>query len=175
MVYNSDPRVAQWFEAALRHHNAEVRLAAVGLLREVDAAHRDEWLATAENDTDPLVVAEAVIVRAEPVDGVFEFYESELASALPDDDLIWEWEYMVRVTQGLYVPAAATIVWTRAEDDITAAEMALLKALRPGAERDEAVPIIVGKRLVNQYTRSARNMNEAIRWHYGGRPRYGGG
>ncbi|TLM80608.1 MAG: hypothetical protein FDZ75_08285 [Actinobacteria bacterium] len=172
MVYDADIGVLKWFERALAHANPEVRRSAVGLLGVVDTPRRGEWLQRAEGDADPTVQAAAVLAAVEGGSPSLDLFESDFALDATGDDLEWQWEYLIRVTDGLYVPLSAHLVWLSCEDDATAKSLAVMKAGRPGARGKRDVALIVSKRLVNQYTRSARNMYEARQWHHYGRPRY---
>lgn len=176
MAYDADPRTLDWFERALSAAGARTRLRAIELLRDVDGPRRECWLQAASGDPDPRVAAMAVIVSALPpradVPAECELFESDFATGSGFGSLEWEWEYCVVVCRGLHVPAAAVVVWTREEDDASAKELALLKACAGERADGDAVPIIVGKRFVNLYTRSARSLTEAMRWHREGRPTF---
>ncbi len=183
MPYERDPVVLGWLERMLTDPRPRVRTKAVALLEHVACDDRDAWLTRAQCDGDPKVVAAAVmveaVVRAEADSGMLELYESELGEGVDDGDLCWEWEYTVKVCRGTIVPELPHLVWTKDEDDAAAKSIALIKAFGRADSNNDAVAVIVAKRLVNQYTRSARTMVEAIQWHRdGGRPRYheqGGG
>lgn len=176
--YETDSQAIDWFERSLTHHNHHVRCEALRLLARVDLARRKEWFARAEQDPDPSVAATAVVAAALARDGARfheDLLESDFADGLDSPDLMWEWEYAVAVCDGVLAPVALTLAWTREEDDEAAREMAMLKCYA-GKEGQVATgtPIIVSKRLVTRYTRSARTFSEAVRWHHSGRPRYGG-
>ncbi len=66
-------------------------------------------------------------------------------------------------------------MWTREEDDSAAKELAVMKMIAGQPTAEEVVPVIIAKRAVTRYTRSARSMAEAQRWHAQGRPRYAAG
>lgn len=175
MVYDADPSTIAWFEAALSSSRSRVRWRAVELLRDIDGPHRTRWLEAAASDPDPRVAATAVLVTAAIVASVDlaaeDLFESDFAEGVERGPLGWEWEYRVLVCRGLCAPSAGVLVWTRDEDDAEAKRLAVLKACAGERDSGTAVPILVSKRFVNRYTRSARSMSEAVRWHHQGRPR----
>ena len=179
MPFEQDPVVLDWFRQALVDDRARVRRRALELLRSVDCRERASWLDRGSQDPDPDVAATALIVSlCIELDGdaaLFELLESDVAAELDETDLRWEWEYRVRICRGAIPSSTPLIVWTREEDDRAAREQALMR-LYPGIERDaDAVAVVVDKRLVNQYTRSARSTAESRDWRRRGRPRYSAG
>lgn len=175
MPYERDPGVLAWFEQALGDERPRVRRAALQLLEHVECQARPLWLARLERDTDPRVATTAVLVNTVVVQQRdrldLELFESDLADGV-GEDLGWEWEYLVHVCRGTWVPAAGVLVWTRDEDDQAARRLALMKTFPDVETETDAVAVITGKRLVNRYTRSARSMAEASLWRKRGRPRY---
>jgi hypothetical protein len=178
VVYDADPRVARWFEVALGAGNPKIRCRAVELLASVDCPGRDRWLERASHDDDARVRAVVEFVRAAGAAAVEipgqDLYESDFADGLGEDDLDWEWEYRFKPCIGLHIPLGSVLVWTKREDDTSARGIAAMKASAGGGAREDVVPVMVGKRLVNRYTRSARSATEATKWGRYGRPRYGG-
>jgi hypothetical protein len=148
------------------------------LLEFVDCAQREQWLDRALCDPDPTVAATSVIVSAltrGAAEHRTDLYESDLATGVDAEDLQWEWEYELIVCDKFFIPAVSTYVWTREEDDGLAREIALLKCYAGKEdEKTNATSVIVSKRLVTRYTRTARTLTEAIRWRHEGRPRYVG-
>jgi hypothetical protein len=116
----------------------------------------------------------ASAIAAEKDGAILEMLESDLAAGLEQTDLRWEWEYCVKVCRQMLPSATGVLVWTRREDDEAAKERALMKVFPATPREPDAIPVIVGKRLVNQYTRSPRSMVEALGWQRQGRPRYRG-
>lgn len=174
MPYDPDQSTAHWFAVTLASPNARTRLRAVELLREVDAPQREAWLRTASDDSDPLVAATATVVAAAVRVGMEasdDLLESDFATGREGGDLEWEWEYTVVVCRGQYAPLRGVLVWIRTENDTEAKRLAVLKACT-GQPLQGATPLVVGKRFVNRYTRSARSFQEAMRWHRDGRPRF---
>jgi len=174
--YETDPKVLEWFERTLTDPRSNVRRRAVELLDKVDSANRERWLEAAERDSDPRVAGTAVLVHSSIVvaqdASVFELLESDFATMEGGEDLAWEWEYLVVVCEGAYIPAACRIVFLRQEDDAAAKEVAVIKASYGRAAHEAFTPVIVDKRLVSQYTRSPRSAMEAQMWRSEGRPRY---
>lgn len=178
MYYESDPEAFRWLDEMLCHPARRVRIDAVNALSVIDCVFRRRWLARAQRDSDPTVVATALVVEAqinvEPPDR-FDLFESDLGTSLDAPDLEWEWEYSVAVCHETTFPGALTTVWTKGEDDAAAKRLAALK-LYAGKTHEIgcARPFIVSKRLVTRFTRSPRSFAEARAWHLRGRPRYGG-
>ncbi|HET6352590.1 MAG TPA: hypothetical protein VFG89_10755 [Coriobacteriia bacterium] len=176
MPYETDPKVLEWFERTLADPRPNVRRRAVELLDKVDSASRERWLDAAERDSDPRVAGTAVLVHSSILvaedASVFELLESDFGTVEGGEDLAWEWEYLVVVCEGSYVPAAHRIVFLREEDDATAREVAVIKASYGRASAESLTPVIVDKRLVSRYTRSPRSAMEAQMWKSEGRPRY---
>lgn len=177
MVYESDTRVLAWFETALGTSERSVRRRAVWLLRLVDCPRRQVWLEAAAADPDSSVSDLArSILNERPQPQVLadeDLYESDFATGMNARDLEWEWEYEFVVVHGLYVPTSGpTRVWVKGEDDAQARELAVMRACARGRDAETAVPILVGKRFVNRYTRSPRSTVEALRWIKAGRPGY---
>ena len=174
--YETDPTVLAWFDRALSHGSSYVRMAALVLLGDVDSAHRDSWLRRAQSDLVAEVVATAVLTEAfvtvaHSVSA--DLFESDFAESLERGDLIWEWEYDVVVAHDVVVQLGRRTTWVAIEDDALARRLALQKAYcGKESEMPSATAIIVGKRFVNQYTRSPRSMAEASWWMRRGRPRY---
>jgi len=178
VFYESDPQALAWLRRALEHPTRRVRLDAVGLLGVVDCPEREAWLARAQRDPEPLVCATAALVEAQiavsPKEP-FDLFESDFGGGLDRGDLEWEWEYAVAVCHGMAFPGALRLVWCQAEDDSLARRLAVMKAYAGKShEADGACPIVVSKRLVTRYTRSAKSVQEAQMWHSQGRPRYPG-
>jgi hypothetical protein len=174
--YEQNPEIIAWFETSLGDPRPVARRRAIELLEYVDCAQRERWLSQAEQDEDPKVVSTAVLVRAILArsfdESRLELLESDFYDGCESEDLEWEWEYAVKVCHGCFVPASAVLVWTREEDDEAARRIALLK-MTGGQEPDgDEMAIVIGKRVVNRYTRSARTQAEAMIWHQKGRPRY---
>ncbi len=174
--YETDTNTLDWFDRTLTHPVARVRISTLCLLAEVDCASRRAWLRRAQSDSVAEVVATAVLleaVAAVRADEGTDLFESDFAEQLDHSDLGWEWEYDVVVAHGELVQMGVRKVWTAQEDDGLARLIALQKAYC-GKESEIArgTAIIVGKRLVNHYTRSPRSMAEATRWLREGRPRY---
>lgn len=175
MPYDANVDTWLWFENVLASGGTHARLRAVELLRLVDGPPRQSMLRRAADDVDPVVAAIAVIVASSVEDdesiGDFELFESDFAQRSDCDDLGWEWEYQVIVCEGHYAPMRGVLVWTVAEDDAEAKRLAVMKASLGRAERVPTTALLVGKRFVNRFTRSARSFSEAMRWHRHGRPR----
>ncbi len=174
MYFEADTRTIEWLDMLLVHPTRQVRLDGLRLLSEIECAAKAEWLERASRDPDPEVAASAVIVRALARSGssdCMDLFESDFADGAVSDDLKWEWEYHVAVCQGMLVPKALTMVWTKSEDDAAARSLAMFKR-SPGGVPDDMIAAIVDKRFVTVYTRSPRNHIEARAWHDGGRPRY---
>jgi len=174
--FETDRRVLGWFERTLTHPVAHVRNSALGLLAEVDCAQRMNWLIRAQHDPTAEVVATAVLLEAvisTSNTASADLFESDFAAQIESDDLEWEWEYDLVIAHGEVVLMGTRTVWTALEDDALARTIALHKAYC-GKEREleMATGIIVGKRAVNQFTRSPRSRAEAMRWLRQGRPRY---
>ncbi len=174
--YETDPTVLAWFDRALTHGSSCVRMAALVLLGDVDSAYRGSWLRRAQSDPVAEVVATAVLTEAfvAVADSVSaDLFESDFAESLERGDLIWEWEYDVVVAHDVVVQLGRRTTWVAIEDDALARRLALQKAYcGKESEIPSATAIIVGKRFVNQYTRSPRSMAEASWWMRRGRPRY---
>lgn len=177
MAWESDVDALAWFESALGSDVAAVRRAALDLLGRVECASRAEWLHAAARDPDATVSATAALTEAQIAGReprIDDLHESEFAQGREESDLSWEWEYGFKVVRGTHVPAGLTVVWVKEEDDAMARQLALMKALAgAGTDDREATPVLVRKRYVNQYTRSPRTLNEALRWQSQGRPPYG--
>lgn len=178
-AYDASSKTTAWFEAALVAPNPKVRWRAVQLLEHVETPHRDAWLERMRADPDPRVVSVALTVAAlaalQPAS--LDLMESDFAQGVRtggSGDLDWEWEYRFVICEGLYVPMAGTLVWTRDEDDEMARRLALMKA-GVARTRPDRVAIMAEKRFVNRYTRSPRTLAEAMRWSREGRPRPGTG
>ena len=174
--YETDPSVLAWFHEHLTDDRPRVRRQALQLLEHVDCSERDHWLERGEADPDPQVMTAAVLVRA-VVDlrrdaRAIELLEADFSNGAAAEDLQWEWEYTVKVCRGCYVPATSVLAWTHEEDDAAAREIALMKAVAWERSTDDAVPVIIDKRLVTLFTRSPRSFSEAVLWHNQGRPRY---
>ncbi len=176
MPYETDADVLEWFERTLRDPRPNVRRRVVELLERVDSSRREEWLSAAEHDPDPRVTGTAVLVRAAIAvygdAGALELLESDFADAERAEDLEWEWEYLVTVCEGPFVPMGSRLVFLREEDDAAAKEIAVMKASAGRGAHERLTPVIVDKRLVNKFTRSPRSMVEAQLWKQEGRPRY---
>ena len=174
--YETDPGVLGWFDGALANPSAHVRISALCLLVQVDCAERGAWLRRAQSDPIAEVAATAVLLEAvvsATLETATDLFESDFAAQLERRDLVWEWEYDVVVAHGEVVLMGARKVWTAQEDDRFARRIALQRAYYgKEAEIGLATAVIVGKRVVNQYTRSARSMAEATLWLRNGRPRY---
>jgi len=174
--YETDLDVLGWFDRTLTHSATHVRSSALCLLAEVDCTDREAWLRRAQADPVAEVVATAVlleaVISATPTEAT-DLFESDFATELEPGDLRWEWEYDVVVAHGEVVLMGSRKVWTSAEDDALARLIALQKAYC-GREGDIglATAIIVGKTIVNQFTRSPRSIAEAARWLKEGRPPY---
>jgi len=174
--YETDTQVLRWFERALSHPAPRIRCSALELLCKVDCLHRERWLREGQADPHQDVAALAVLVGAlaasadtEPTD----LFESDFAEGLSNTDLRWEWEYHVAIAHEVVLQGCTHQVWTTAEDDGIARQLALHKAyVGKLHEASAATAIIVDKRLVNQFTRSPRSISEARLWGEGGRPRY---
>lgn len=179
MPYEADSEVLAWFDCALAHENPSVRRRALELLQRVECEPRRDWLTRALKDPEPDVVATAALVQAscrlDEEYACLELMESDFADGLGRDDLRWEWEYTLKVCDGYWVPETVRLVWTTQEDDVLAKELAVQKARFGDDGTKKWTPIVVRKRLVNQYTRSARSVMEAMLWHQKGRPRYSDG
>ncbi len=174
--YERDPRILEWFDAALTHERAQVRRRALELLRETDCPRRAEWVERAIADQDPEVAAEAAVTATHIRDNErldLELFESDLATGLTSEDLHWEWEYQFVVMHDFSVSQTHLYVWTAEEDDVLARQLALMRAY-VGKENEvcHGYLLIVGKRMVTDFTRRARTSVEAQRWHHEGRPRY---
>jgi hypothetical protein len=176
MPYETDPLVLEWFERTLADERAAVRCRAVEMLEYVACGPRTRWLARAQSDRNPRVAATAALVEAvlatQGEADVIELLESDAFEGMCGSDLEWEWEYAVRVCRGWWVPPTSVLVWTREEDDGLAKELAVMKMTAGQPVAEQVVPVIVGKRTVTRYTRSARSTSEARTWHRRGRPRY---
>ena len=150
MPYEADPVVLGWFARSLADERPAVRRRAVELLEHVDCERRQRWLATAAADADLRVVATAVvvsaIVAAQTDDDTMELLESDAFEGLTGEDLEWEWEYVVKVCRGPWVPPTGVLVWTRNEDDAAAKELAVMKMTAGQPTAEEIVPVIVAKR-----------------------------
>lgn len=176
MPYETDPVVLGWLRRCLNDPRPVVRSRAVELLEYVACEARERWLVRAVEDGDGRVSSTALLVSvilgvSDHADTI-ELLESDAFDGMCGDDLQWEWEYAVKVCRGTWVPPTAVLVWTREEDDSAAKELAVMKMIAGQPTDDEVVPVIVGKRAVTRYTRSARSMAEAQLWHTRGRPRY---
>jgi len=175
--YETDPSALEWYRCALTHPSHYVRISALILLADVDCVHRRSWLSAAQRDSVPEVAATAVLIEAVASvsrrDQGLDLFESSFGDSIERADLDWEWEYEIAVPHGPVVHPGRHRVWTRAEDDRLARSIALRRAYS-GKEREMAqgTPLIVRKRLVNQYTRSPRSSAEAVMWLRRGRPRY---
>lgn len=176
MYYESEPGVLEWLERVLTHPHRRVRIDALGLLAVVDCPRRGQWLRRAQLDHDPSVAATAALVEAQVAvlaDARFDLFESDLGSDLEPSDLRWEWEYAVVVCHGTTFPGAPVLVWSASEDDALARRLAVMKSYAGKLhEGEQAVAIVVAKRLVTGYTRSPKTAKEARAWHTNGRPRY---
>lgn len=173
MPYDADPRTWEWFDRALTEGGRRTRWRAVGLLRVIDGPARARLLSLAEHDADPLIAASAVVIAESIRCGGSrddDLFESDFAQGRSTGELQWEWEYQVMVCVGGYVPGRGVLVWTRDEDDGEAKRLAIMKATHGRSEPGRCTPMIVGKRYVNRYTRSARSFTEAMMWHRKGRP-----
>lgn len=176
MPYDSTRQTAEWFRAALSSRHTRIRIRAVEMLGYIDSPGRDSWLESMTDDADPLVVMTAVAVSAAIAlgshDDDTDLFESDFATGVEGSQLGWEWEYRVAVCVGHYIPERPVLVWTREENDEEAKRLAALKATVGGRGDADVTPLIVGKRFVNRYTRSARSFAEAMRWRQEGRPAY---
>lgn len=174
MPYDASRITAKWFEAALSSGQPRIRSRAVEMLRHVDCPMRRSWLDAMSGDRDPEVLMTAVAISAalslESGDADMELFESDFAAGVEESPLGWEWEYRVAVCVGLYIPERPVLVWTRDESDEEAKRLAVLKATVGADGQSIATPIVLGKRFVNRYTRSARSFAEAMRWRAEGRP-----
>jgi hypothetical protein len=179
MPYETDPAVLGWFVRNLADGRPAVRRRAIELLEYVTCERREQWLVAASSDADPQVVATAVVIAAivatQSDEGTLELLESDAFDGLAGEDLDWEWEYVVKVCRGPWVPPTGVVVWTRDEDDVAAKQLAVMKMTAGQPSAEEVVPVIVAKRSVTRYTRSARSVVEARKWHARGRPRYDAG
>lgn len=175
MPYDDDSRVLAWFETVLTAPAPEIRIRALELLTRADVPPRAEWLRRAEADDDPDVRTTAVLVAAAIAahgdQREQELLESDFASGVDDPDMRWEWEYRFVPCVGTHIPTAGVLVWTGVEDDAIARRLAVLRASAGRADGARIVPVMVGKRFVNRYTRSPRSYAEALRWKESGRPR----
>jgi hypothetical protein len=176
MPYDDDPAVLDWFVRALADRRPVVRRQAIELLESVDCDQRAGWLSLAERDSDPRVAAAAArvgaVVKDRPSTEPIALMLSDFMEGAGAADLEWEWEYSVKVCQGVTVPRVPVLVWTKQEDDRLAKRLALMKTFPMRPPDPTAVPVIVGKRAVTRYTRSPRSFSEAARWHKEGRPTY---
>lgn len=176
--YEKDPRILEWFDEALTHHLPKVRRRALEFLCETDCPRREEWLERALLDPDPSVAAEAVVTQSHVRENArfnVELFESDLATGLDSEDLAWEWEYQFVVMHDFFILQTHLYVWTAEEDDVLARQIASMRAY-VGKENEvcHGYLLIVGKRMVTDFTRRPRTSIEAQRWQREGRPRYSG-
>jgi hypothetical protein len=172
MYYETRDEVLAWLDGVLTHRSASLRAQGLAMLEEVDCAPRRAWLERAEQDPDPSVSAVAILVGRIAHSPEDDLFEADFASSELSPGLEWEWEYAIKVCGPETIPRTVYLAWTKEEDDEAARAIALLKADAGKRAEDGGIPVIVRKRFVNRFTRSARGYSEALSWHRTGRPRY---
>jgi hypothetical protein len=177
MYRETDARVLDVLERALRSASRSTRLRAVAMLSRVECDRRYEWLADAGVDPDSAVRETACIVSAwtagEPALGFPEREDPRFdAPALFDVDAAahdaharfrWQWEYALEVWRDDGLLVGVYLATTCEEDDEHAKRIALGQAIlasaAPRGDRFDpasAAAFIVGKRRVRSDPRSGR-------------------
>jgi hypothetical protein len=174
MYTDSDPRVLEVLDAALRSSSRTVRLRAVSMLANVACARRSDWLAVARLDGDAAVREAAGIVTSWTLDvepppwPQREDPSFDRVAHLADPEAVldagaglrWEWEYVVEVwrADGMLV---GLFLCTTCQDDVEHAKkialgQAVLASAGPSGDRFEpatAAAFIVAQRRVRCHTR----------------------
>ncbi len=169
MYTDSDPRVIEVLDTALRSSSRTVRLRAVCMLANVTCARRRDWLAAAYLDGDPAVRQAASIVISWTLDVETppwpqrEDPSFDRVAPLADPETLldagvglrWEWEYVVEVwrADGMLV---GVFLCTTCQDDVEHAKkialgQAVLASAGPSGDRFEpatAAAFIVAQRQV---------------------------
>jgi hypothetical protein len=177
MYPDSDPRVIEVLDAALRSSSRAVRFRAVCMLANVSCTRRDNWLAVACLDDDAAVRQAASIVTSWTIDVESppwprrEDPSFDRAAHLPEPETVldihaglrWQWEYVVEVwrADGMLV---GVFLCTTCQEDVEHAKkialgQAVLASAGPSGERFEpatAAAFVVAQRRVRCGARRVR-------------------
>ena len=160
MYYETDARVVEWFDRAVRAPSPLVRARVARLLESVDCRSRARWLGLLARDPDREVAAAATfaIATLDARDPLFEadLIASDFMAGAQSHGSEWEWEYAIMLCSATWIPVVPVRVWLRVEDDEAAREMARMRSVTPDVSAQETVAVIVDKRPVNRFTRSPR-------------------